>query len=1449
MTSIRKEYQRTFLAYNETPRWPPCHVHQLFRLELLRGERVSRAHDCAADTDDDSDLDESKRELLVYNHIFSETQIGEKPIRILVEGGAGIGKTALCTLLSKGWAIGEFLRQIELVLVLPLCQAKVAEASSLTEIIQALYPRYSREITSYLLETKGAKVLIIADGLNKLAELKRQKGSFLHDLLLENLLSSASVLITSRPSASASLHKLSSIDHFFEVCGFVNTTIHKFIRAEFVSDPQKAVGLLEQLESNPLIEQVCSVPFNCVTVCFLWCTDEKVFSTSTGLFTEIILNFVSHNMLNTAAYCNHPRLSSIHSLPESLQKPWWSVCELAFQTILNQFSPNVSSQLEVTKFSLSDIEIFGVLESVKLDTVSFHFIHSLFREYFAAFYLVKQPLDKQTEIFKLHDKLKHLTFYRFFWGLYCQVFGSVDMTGIARIMRVLCKSYTASEDGYLLCHYAFEAKHSTVTEGIITVLNNRTKSNVSMSFGQPCAAQDCAAVMYIIANIQERTGIEIDFHDCNLGDKRMFELNNALSDKAKIVQVKLLNLNNNNLTDKSVVDLFNRASASFLFLMKLFLRDNRIGKTSVLAIMTTLSKSSSCSVNLLDLSNNPLSTTGIQVLCNAIQSNSLRNMEILFLRDTLPTNDARANVACLNTFAVAVSSHCPRLWRLDLFAIDLGEAGDAAICNLVSQLTGTKTNFDLRLNREYMPEVGKKFIAVMEDSIKNKGTIDHTVVHGIIVGPGRSGKDSLMNRLLGKEPHDQKYLSASTGVLESVVKVEVKKLCCSTVAAAVNKLIWRRLEYNEEALELMMTTAKCCSVSHDRKPRKITQSKVDSDAISGKICDPITECDNIMGKLVPSSNLRVKPETQYFDEYSHDPEFEGSAFQDQGSQTLIVPVPGMWPDIKDVLQSAVESQRMDELREHLESSWSLYLTNTGGQMEFQELLPLLVCGPSAFFITFPLNKNLTEHYTVQYHHDDPDRTEETYPSPSTLMDEILQTLATIDALDLTGHQQDLQLKPKIFLIGTHKDELPKLLADEKIREIDKQLQDKIRHTSLFHQGSIEFANDKQLIFTVNNLSKDDIDFQKIRYALQQAIEKTDQFTIKCPSTWLIFSLILRAKHKSSQVLTYDECFKIAQGCGISDRTELSNALFFIHTRLGLVRYFNVKELNKRVVIDPQILFDKITDLIVQTFVYENAEVNEVEDFQNRGIFSIKTMERICKKRHHDSDSQLPFKWLLKLLSHLRIAAIFKDRKNKKCFFPAVLCHASNQQSTSFKNPDLAQHPPLMVAFKSGFCPRGIPSGLITYLMTNEMNSAFPWELIPDRVFKNQVSFSIEGCGDIVLKIYPTHLQLYLDPEGEISNQDDVQTTCREVYKCIEQGMKAITKEYKQCDYFFAFHCTLHECKKHLHPARIIWKDDRPVKLKCKIAKRQYSLPSDYSVWDLQRVKNTQVQGIMHICIL
>ena len=113
----------------------------------------------------------------------------------------------------------------------------------------------------YLEEEEGEKVLIVADGWDELGESERQEDSFLHQLLFE-IFPLMSVVLTSRPYASAPLHKLPCIDRFVEINGFTEGDIREYIQSEFVGEQEKADHLLKQLEDNPLVESVCSVPLS-----------------------------------------------------------------------------------------------------------------------------------------------------------------------------------------------------------------------------------------------------------------------------------------------------------------------------------------------------------------------------------------------------------------------------------------------------------------------------------------------------------------------------------------------------------------------------------------------------------------------------------------------------------------------------------------------------------------------------------------------------------------------------------------------------------------------------------------------------------------------------------------------------------------------------------------------------------------------------------------------------------------------------------------------------------------------------------------------------------------------------------------------------------------------------------------------------------------------------------
>ena len=75
----------------------------------------------------------------------------------------------------------------------------------------------------------------------------------------------------------------------------------------------------------------------------------------------------------------------------------------------------------------------------------------------------------------------------------------------------------------------------------------------------------------------------------------------------------------------------------------------------------------------------------------------------------------------------------------------------------------------------------------------------------------------------------------------------------------------------------------------------------------------------------------------------------------------------------------------------------VYLTDTGGQIEFQELLPLLVSGPSVFFLVFRLDHDLNKRFMVEYVRST-GATSEPYQSNFTVKEALLQSLASIASM-------------------------------------------------------------------------------------------------------------------------------------------------------------------------------------------------------------------------------------------------------------------------------------------------------------------------------------------------------------------------------------------------------------------------------------------------------------------
>ena len=655
----------------------------------------------------------------------------------------------------------------------------------------------------------------------------------------------------------------------------------------------------------------------------------------------------------------------------------------------------------------------------------------------------------------------------------------------------------------------------------------------------------------------------------------------------------------------------------------------------------------------------------------------------------------------------------------------------------------------------------QKHIAAIEEAIKNKGKLDHGVMQGVFLGSARSGKSSLIKRLLREKVS---MISPSTGAAEKIIQVGVKK--SSGIATSVFESTWMRLNYSSEALRLMVMI---------EGEKDANQSASDGSRLEQHIRAGASATYNAP-KQVFESALRSK-------------------------------------SFGEVLRSG----GIVALRKHFDGSWSLYISDTGGQMEFQEILPLLVSGPSLFFIVFPLHRDLNERFMIEYQLSD-GRQSQPYQSTLTLKEAILQSLATIAAMGTftyKGMSKGVELKPKVLLVGTHKDLLDSdpLLAQKMIEKIDGNLQKVITSMSYYRDGLVEFATEKQLIFTVNNFAKDDSDFARIRSKVN-AIATLPEYQMSIPTHWLIFSLVLRGLE--SRVISFAECFKQAQQCGIDSEEELHEVLWFLHTKMGVIRYFRHGDVRNVVVIDPQLLFDKVTELIIRTFTFDKG-TRMREEFIKKGIFSFTDFLRIATE-----DSLLTHSRFVELLKHLRILVPFHD--GKKMLVPCVWTHADKALYPPKQHSEV---PTLAIVFDCGYCPKGVTGALVKYLMTNEMESGFTWKLQTDQIFRDQATFFV-GPHLVTLCMYPTHFEVVSAPSTAAAEAVcGIKETCREVCQTIQKGIHTVSRDINlTCHCHPSFYCTL--CKSHI--AEVVQHRGIPCQLWCDKTRQFCDFPKGYHHW-------------------
>ena len=519
-----------------------------------------------------------------------------------------------------------------------------------------------------------------------------------------------------------------------------------------------------------------------------------------------------------------------------------------------------------------------------------------------------------------------------------------------------------------------------------------------------------------------------------------------------------------------------------------------------------------------------------------------------------------------------------------------------------------------------------------------------------------------------------------------------------------------------------------------------------------------------------------------------------------------------------------------EVHHLLDKSLTIFYTDTGGQPEFQEVLPALVAGPMIFMLVFNLSEPLEKVYEVQYAYSQNEY--ESYESTFTVKEVLMQCLSSI----VSYHQAQLchcshvqhhaaskysKITPpptKILVVGTHSD----LVSEEDVAKIDKAFQAAVADTVLEYEGMIEYYKEDMLVIPINNY--DPLDGGKVRDVFDRAVKRkirgVSPYKVELPVHWLGMELYLR--QQESSVVSYKNCLEIGMKLGMQEE-ELSSCLWYLHHRMGTIRHYGGLEYLQDIVItEPSVLFHAVTEFITSTFTLKNVEKSVKRSFQSLGLFRTSEVEHIFNR--HKDRLQIPFHKFIALLQHLNILGPAHD-EDYDYFLPCALAHAPPLKVSEQKEQE---YDPLLASFSGGFVPKGLFSGVLAKCCIGG------WKIKRDRtirrkplLFCNQATFVVDGHS-VTMAAKAKHLEFLI----ELSSTDDVSSVFCRMRDILKKAIEGVLEGLGYVSNFkFGFYCTIPECEDWgEHFAAVT--SESCAEATCSITQGVFRLDQKRSIWFL-----------------
>ena len=388
-------------------KWPPTATKKYVHLAVVKKEPVSKQQ---ADEFTKSTLHGNIDDICKKKQAVDFTRIGKQedgtPAKlILAEGAPGIGKTTFSWKVCRKWAKGKILKEYRLVVLLRLRDKRVQEIKCVADLFYHSDRELQNSVAKEIQHLHGKSVLLLFEGYDELPRNLQTQQSIFLDILHKDFLPHATILITSRPSATEFLHWKfrRQISQHIEILGFTKDDIISYVQ-DALEDEQVRTDFLQYLKCYPYIRGMMYVPLNAVIVTEVYKSSQQspeqfIPTTMTELYTALTRCLLLRYLLSHSEYGQQEwTLKKFSDLPQKLYEQFNRICEIALKGMMED--KFVHKDLPHDFITLDLMQSVPELYVEQGASISYNFFHLTLQEFLAAVSISQQPIEEQIDFIK-----------------------------------------------------------------------------------------------------------------------------------------------------------------------------------------------------------------------------------------------------------------------------------------------------------------------------------------------------------------------------------------------------------------------------------------------------------------------------------------------------------------------------------------------------------------------------------------------------------------------------------------------------------------------------------------------------------------------------------------------------------------------------------------------------------------------------------------------------------------------------------------------------------------------------------------------------------------------------------------------------------------------------------------------------------------------------------------